>query len=90
LTATRAFTGNGDGATHYALVRNYDDTKSHAISWNAFRAIEAADGHCSLSDALDACGLSADDRPLMDELFELWSDRFVVVRPLEAAPEARR
>jgi carbamoyltransferase len=81
LTATRVFTGNGDAGTRYAVLRNYDETKTRAISAGAFRVIEAADGHARLDDTLAACALDAGNHALMDELFDLWSDRFVVVRP---------
>jgi carbamoyltransferase len=88
LTASRAFTGNGHGETRYALVRNYDETKSQSISADAFRVVESTDGSRSLDDVLASCGLSAEDRRLMDELFGLWSDRFVVVRPLASSPSS--
>jgi carbamoyltransferase len=81
LVSTRAVDDDGVMAVRYELVRNYDATRRRVISEAAHRVIgESARGRL-LSTALAAAGESADHAALMDELFSIWGDRFIVVRP---------
>ncbi|MDP2320786.1 MAG: carbamoyltransferase C-terminal domain-containing protein [Acidobacteriota bacterium] len=81
LTATDVVDEHGARQTRFALVRNYDSTRSLTISESAYRVIKAADAGTSLDDVLRQCGTSAADAALMTELFGVWSDRYVLVSP---------
>ncbi len=85
LTATRTFTADDRQETVYELVRNYDESRRRKISAQAYAVIAAADANTLLADALAACGASGGETALMDELFDLWSDRYVLVRPPASA-----
>ena len=69
----------------YALIRNYDGTRSLAISETAYRIVATADASRRLEDVIRECGASVSDTALMDELWTLWSDRYVLVSPGGAA-----
>jgi hypothetical protein len=71
----------GARKTRFAVVRNYDGTRSQTISAAAYRVLEAIDADRRLGEVLEQCGASADDAPLMEELFALWGDRYVLVSP---------
>ena len=76
--AEHAFVGDGRQATEHRLVRNYDATLQRTLSADAFRAIQAADEKLTIAGLL-----GTDDKPqaLLDELFSLWDQRWIVVRP---------
>jgi carbamoyltransferase len=81
LTATHSVDEAGARKTRFAVVRNYDGTRSQTISAAAYRVLEAIDADRRLGEVLEQCGASADDAPLMEELFALWGDRYVLVSP---------
>lgn len=81
LTSTLAFAGENAPEKRYEVVRNYDRLRRRTISQRAHEVIAAAKPGRALAEVLAECRLSADDAALMDELFDLWSDRFVVVSP---------
>jgi carbamoyltransferase len=80
LVAAHTMTVDGVRTTQHAVVRNYDETRSLAISAPAYRVLEAADSATPLRDVLQATGLAAGD-DLLSELASLWSDRYVQVSP---------
>jgi hypothetical protein len=80
LVAAHTMTVDGVRTTQHSVVRNYDETRSLAISAPAYRVLEAADSATPLRDVLQATGLAAGD-DLLSELASLWSDRYVQVSP---------
>jgi carbamoyltransferase len=84
LTATSIADDHGVRSVRYALVRNYDSTRSLTISEAAYRVISAADASRSIAEAATQCGVAADDA-LLAELWTVWSDRYVLVSPGGAA-----
>jgi carbamoyltransferase len=83
LLTTHAFVDAGRQETRYELVRNYDNTRRRAISAEAHRIVAAASPDRRLGDVLADCGANPGDHRLMDELFDLWSDRYILVEPMK-------
>lgn len=81
LISKHAYTDFNTQATHYELARNYDNTLSKRISADAHRVVAASDGSKNLAAVLASLDLTSSDQALMAELFDLWSDRYVLVRP---------
>jgi carbamoyltransferase len=87
LTSTLAFAGHNQPEKRYEVVRNYDQLRRRTISERAHEVIAAAKPGRPVADVLAQCGLNGERGALMDELFDLWSDRFVIVSPeARAAP----
>jgi carbamoyltransferase len=84
LVASHAFVDDSRRETRYELVRNYDGTRRRSISEEAHRVVAACGAH-RLGEVMADCGTGPENRQLMDELFDLWSDRYVLVRPMESA-----
>lgn len=81
LTSTLAFAGKNQPENRYEVVRNYDRLRRRKISEQAHEVIAAAKPGRVVADVLAQCGINGDRAALMDELFDLWSDRFVMVSP---------
>jgi carbamoyltransferase len=81
LTSQLVVSPEGHRHTRHAVIRNYDETRSRTISADAFSVVAAAEASQPLGGALARAGRRADDNALMDELWDLWSDRYVIVRP---------
>lgn len=81
LTASHAWIDTEHRETRYQLVRNYDATLTRTVSNAAWQVIQAADPARKLGDVLAQLGLDTGDTALLDELYGLWDERWVLVRP---------
>ena len=81
LRLTHAYDSASVRHTTCRLARNYDDTLGRTISLRAWKVIEAADEQRNLAAVLRQMDLPENDPLLLDELFDLWGDRWVLVRP---------
>lgn len=76
------YQGPDQRTVDYALIWNYKASRRRALSRQAYELLKRADGKTDLKTLTAALGYSdARTRPVLDECYGLWSDRFIIFRP---------
>ena len=83
LVKEESYISHNQRAVSYSLVWNYDAGRQHKLSAEWYSVLQYSNGKDSLVTMMNALGFSAAQQDIvMNELPALWSDRFVILRPV--------